>query len=783
MADFLNPKRLGQTLLPSDPSANRLGEAEYEVPETPVEEETGMSEEDLQAWISKEVNDAEQVMEAIQDDRIKAGRYYDGELFGNEEKGRSQVISRDVHDTVHALLPSLIRIFFGAEHVAEFVPRGPEDVAIAEQMTDYCDYVLKQENEGFLLLHSVFKDALIKSMGVSMWWWDDSSETFEDVYTGLDMEAAMLVIQDAKLIGAKVTLGDSEDFDPITGKALIDVTVKRERHRARIRVEAVPPEEFIVNQTAKCIDSARLVGRRWYRSVSDLVSKGYDPEDVEEAAGGDWASLSQQEAQERFPATAPYPDDPMDTANRPVLYVEAYCLVDYNGDGIAELRQICCIGEGLKVVRNEPADEKPFALFCSDPVPHTIFGNSVADQTMDIQLIKSSILRRMLDSLSQAVTPRTSVVQGQVNIEDVLNNENGAIIRQLAPGMVQPFNVPYVGKEAHPMLEYWDRVKEARTGISKASAGLDADALQSSTRAAVAATVNAAHQHIELTARVFAEVGMKRMMKGILGLACRHQDRERVVRLRGKWTKVSPASWNADADVTVNVAVGSATEEERARALQEIAKRQEGILQQYGPGNPLVTVAQYRYTLSKIIESAGFRDPSQFLNEIPPNWQPPPPQNKETPEQITAKMLAEVQVKQIQADIEMKAAELQLKREEMLLKNDRERDKNEAEVMLKTRELELKYQGEVDRNSINLMLERERMAMPPKPPEGAQAPPPEPPPQEPPPPPPPPPTDPPPMGPPMGGGGPPEPPMIPAEPQGPPPPMPPPMPPPEEIDG
>jgi len=166
----------------------------------------------------------------------------------------------------------------------------------------------------------------------------------------------------------------------------------------------------------------------------------------------------------------------------------------------------------------------------------------------------------------------------------------------------------------------------------------------------------------------------------------------------------------------VNVAVGSATEEERQKALQQIAMRQEQVLQQYGPQNPLVTVAQYRHTLSKIIEGAGFRDPAQFLQEVPPNWQPPPPQQKETPEQITAKMLAEVQVQQIRADIEMKAAELQLKREEMLLENDRERDKNEADILLRTRELELKYQAEVDVAAIKAMLERERMALPPQPP-------------------------------------------------------------------
>lgn len=761
----LDPTRLEVEVPPGYSYPNRFGEGPAE---DAGPEETGMSEDDLEAWIRTEIQEAEQVIEFIQEDRIKAGRYYDGEPFGDEEVGRSQVVSRDVHDTVHALLPSLIRIFFGAERVAEFIARGPEDVEIALQMTDYVDYVYKVDNPGLLILHSLFKDALIKSLGIAMWWWDDSKEMIEDKYVGLDMEAALKCIEDAKSVGAKVTLGDSESFDKVTGKALIDITVKRLRHQPRIRVEAVPPEEFLINQTARCVDTARIVARRCYKSVSDLVSMGYDQEECEAEAGSDWFTESAMEAQERFPNKNPFPDDASDEANRPVLYVEAYAKVDYDGDGIAELRQICTIGTGYKVKKNTPVDERPFALFCVDPVPHTVFGNSVADQTMDIQRVKSSILRKVNDSLANAITPRTAIVEGQANIEDCMNNEAGAIMRQRAPGMIQPFNLPFVGGEAFPLLDYYDRVKEARTGISKASAGLDADALQSTTRAAVAATVNAAHQHIELSARILAETGFKRMMQGILRLACRHQDKARVIRLRGKWTQISPASWSANADVMINVAVGSATEEERAKALQAIAAKQEVILQQYGPQNPLVSLAQYRYTLGKILESSGFRDPGQFLQEVPPNWQPPPKQPQETPEQQTAKMLAQVQVKSIEADIQKKAAELDLKREEMYLENDRERDKNEAEIWLKARELELKYQAELNRDELNMILERERMTMPPQAPaprgpapqpQGAPPPPPppEPPPQAPPPP--------------MGGGMPPEPPVIPTEPQGPPPPM------------
>ena len=256
------------------------------------------------------------------------------------------------------------------------------------------------------------------------------------------------------------------------------------------------------------------------------------------------------------------------------------------------------------------------------------------------------------------------------------------------------------------MLTYMGEIRENRTGISKAAAGLDADALQSTTRSAVAATVNAAHQHIELIARIFAETGVKRMLKGVLGLLCRHQDSERVMRLRGKWVPISPATWNADADLVINLGQGQTSIDDRLMKLEKIAMRQEAILQNYGPQNPLVTIKQYRYTLSKMLELSGFRDPSRFFSDVPADWKPPEQEPQQTPEML----LAQVQAKQIEADIEMKKADLALKREQMLLADDRERDKAEADIILRVRDMELKYQTTIDTAQIQASMQRDRRA-------------------------------------------------------------------------
>jgi hypothetical protein len=398
-------------------------------------------------------------------------------------------------------------------------------------------------------------------------------------------------------------------------------------------------------------------------------------------------------------------------AQRRVLYTESYIRLDQDGDGVAELRKICTMGPSYKIVANDPADDVPFAYFCPDPEPHTLFGMSTADVTMDIQRIKSVILRNMLDSLAQSIHPRTGVVEGQVNLDDVLNNENGAIIRMRAPGMVQPFTTPFVGGQAFPMMEYMDQVKEARTGMSKASMGLNADALQSTTKLAVQATVQAAQQHIELIARVFSEIGMKRLFKGLLRLITRHQDKPRVIRLRNQWVQIDPRGWDASMDVSVNVGLGTGSIDEKMQFLQAIAGKQEQLLQSLGPNNPIVTVGQYANTLTKLVEMAGYKDSSQFFNQLPTDFSPPPAQPQPDPTQA----LAQVQIQSIQADIQKKAAELALEREKMIRADDRERDRIAQDGVLKRQEMELKYQinlaatqAEID---AKVAMDRERMQM------------------------------------------------------------------------
>ena len=693
------------------------------------------SEEELQSIVGSALDDAVDFIDnTISPLRATSIDYYQGKPFGNEEDGRSQVISLDVHDTIADILPSLMRIFFSSENVVDFVPFGKEDIKLAEQATDYINrIVLQQDNDGFPIFYNAFKDALLCKNGILKYYWDTTYHAEYYEYSQLsDTELTVLVADDEVEITEVVSYPDpafpqpeavvetEEQMEEVVPELmqqsmmtpqLHDVKVTRKKEHGCVRVESVPPEEFLIDRDATSMEDAYCIAHRRYLTVSDLVEMGYDYDEVQKFAS---PYETQLDDNAEYQARNTYQNEGInpveDDANLKVQYVEAYMKIDMTGDGIAELRRLCCVGDNYEIKKNLKCEQIPFVSFCPDPEPHTFFGLSIADITEDIQKVKSMVMRSMLDSLALSVHPRVAVVEGQANIEDVMNTEVGGIIRQRNAGAVQPFNMPFVGKDCFPMLSYLDEVKENRTGISKASMGLDPDALQSATASAVQATVQGGQQHIELIARIFAETGMKPLFKGIYELLARHQDKERTVRLRNEWIPIDPRVWQTGMDCVVNVGLGNGTAQERMQYLGQIAQKQEQILQTLGASNPLVEMTQYRNTMAKMVELAGFKDASMFFKEVP-EMTPEQRQAMQQKKPDVSEQLIQVQIKEIEANMQKANARLQLDNEEMKRKDDLDRDKLDAEIMLKAAEIEAKYGTQVETTVIRALVERDREQM------------------------------------------------------------------------
>ena len=681
------------------------------IDEAETEAGVGMSEADLQAVVSSYISDA---IQYIDDDispiRAESTRYYLGDPFGNEVDGRSQVVSRDVRDSVQAVLPSMMRVFFGSEKVVEFVPRTADDMAMSEQATDYLNYVVRQDNDAIAIFYSVFKDALMNKGGFVKWWWDDSIEVHTHTFEGLDEGALGLILQEegveaVSVEGRPATGISPEQIQQMEAQGqptpqIYDVEIKRSRKRNQVKIETMPPEEFFVDAAATTLDDAMVVGHRTMSTVSDLVALGYDRDMLDDHLSDEFAFVDSDEYTARYSNTE-MPGPVSAYERRRVLYVEAWCYIDYDGDGIAELRRVCTVGNNYEVVNNEPADSIPFAMFACDPEPHVFFGSDIADLTKDIQRVKSAVLRGMLDSLSFALYPRTGVVEGMVNIDDVLNPEVGSIIRMRQPNMVQQLDVPFLGKDAFPMIAYLDAMKEARTGQTAASQGLDPDVLQSTTKAAVTATIKGAEQHLEMMARLFAD-SFKRMFKGILKLIITHQDRERIIRLRDEWVPIDPRVWDSTMDVSVSVGLGVGTTDERLGVLGQVVLQQKEVLEKLGPSNPLVGLGQFRNTLAKMLEISGYPDSNQFFKPLPLDYEPPPPQ--EPPKPSPEEMLLQAQMADIQSRAQIEQQKLQLAAMKQQQLDERESARIAGDLAIREFQAESKFEDDVDLELIKASL-------------------------------------------------------------------------------
>ena len=676
-----------------------------------VSEET-IGEDEIQSIVSESIEDAVDFIDnTISPGRAEAAEYYNGEPFGNEQEGRSTAMTMDVRDTVQAMLPSLVRIFCASDHVVEYAPQGPEDLEMASQATDYANYILNQDQDQSYIeiLYAVFKDALVKGSGFLKYYWDEAEEVQSYKLSGLDEQALAALNSDPNVDVTSLETASNDTIDSPDGQQvqLFTVSVTHRRANGKVKVAAVPPEEIIVSRHARSFADADLIAHRRYATVSELVEMGYEYDDIIDYATDDEDfDLFNVEARER--QFSQQTRDYSDPTRRRVLYVEAYMRIDMDGDGIGELRKICCAGPTYEVQRNEPCDDIPFAMFCPDPEPHSFFGMSIADLTMDIQRIKSAVLRASLDSLAMSTHPRVGVVEGQASLEDVMNVEAGGIIRMRQPGAVVPFTLPYVGGDAFGMMQYLDEIRENRTGISKAADGLAPEALQSSTLMAVNQTIQAAQQSTEMIARLFAENGMSRLFKGILKLVVTHQERTRMIRLRNNFVPMSPDAWNASMDVVANVSLGKGGDTERLTMLQQIAQKQEQLLQQLGPDNPIVNAQNYYATMTQMLELAGFKDINRFFTD-PSQYQPQQQEQQEQPDPNAA--LIQVQMQSIQADIQKKQAELQLEREKMMREDDRRRDKDEADIALKAAEITARFGAQVDTAAIKAGSERDREAI------------------------------------------------------------------------
>ena len=677
-----------------------------------------LDEDEVQAVFSTAVEDAIDFIESdVSEGRIKAQRYFDGDTDIGYEDGRSKVVATKVRDIVRSIKPSLMRIFLSSSKFVEFIPRGAEDVQFADQATTYIHWKFNEVG-GYRILSDAFHDALIKKMGIVKAYYEEKTTTKIYTYSGLnDLQFEALiadpdveVLEHTATTEASATVAPEIAFGqpPVTSH---DVKISKVNYGGDIVVDSIPPEEFFFDRNARTIDDCYVCGQRTDMRVGDLVAMGFEFDDVfnlNSSTDNDTIVESEEEARRGYSLNVNEDENAIDPSMKKVMVTEAYMRIDVDGTGIPTLHRAILGGNAYKVLSIEPCDEIPYAIFEIDPEPHTMLGRSIPDLTMDDQDTATSILRGVLDNVAMVNNPRIGIVKGKVDVDDVLNNEIGAVIRQDAPGMMEVYAVPFTAGQTLSALQYMDGLVEQKTGVTRASMGLDPDAMQSTSKVAVSATIQAAAGQIETMARNLAEGGMRRLFGLLLRLTVKHADGDQMMRLNSSFQPVDPRVWDTSMDVSVNVGLGTGREEEKAAAYREILAMQTQIFQQYGPDNGVVSLTGIRHTLEDMLASSGIRNAERYFNPMSPEIEQQmmmqaqqaaaqqqqmtdPNQAYMMVEQAKAQARMQTDAQRAQLDMQKAIADHERKMLEMSAKMDLERDKMAQQLALDNAELLAKY--------------------------------------------------------------------------------------------
>ena len=631
-----------------------------------------ITEEELLSRIQGEITDALGYSDVISEQRAKSMDYYYGLPFGNEVDGRSQYVDSSVMDTIEWIKPSLMRVFASGEEMVKFNPIGPEDVHAAEQATDYVNYIFTRDNNGWEILYTWFTDALLQKNGIVKCWWDETEEWNREEYNNLEEMEFSVLLEDDDVEVLEHTAYEEN------GRAYHDVVISRRSGKGRVRIENVTPDEFLIARESKSIEDSNFVCQRVLKTVSELREMGYDFDVDELGSGDDMVEYSAERlSRYAYDNSARYEgfgDSDPEEALRTFWLHESFVRTDYDGDGIAELRKVCSVGD--KILANEPIDRIPFVSITPVKIPHKFFGLSIADLVLDIQLIKSTLMRNLMDNMYSQNFGRYAVLEGQANLDDLLTQRPGGVVRVKSPNAIMPLATPQLEQSSFEMLGYLDNLRESRSGVNKYSQGLNDNALTSHTTAtAVNATMTAAQSRIELIARSFAETGVKELMKNIYELVLKNQDKERVVRLRNKWVPVRPDMWKEEYDCSVAVGIGNGNRDQQLAHLTTMLSFAADAMR----GGLNIVNEKNMYNMgAALVKNMGFQNVDDFLTN--PEMVPPQPNPKEQMEQ------AELQLKH--KELEIKAADIQIKQQKM----QQEAAKDSVDAQLKVAELNLEAQ-------------------------------------------------------------------------------------------
>jgi len=706
-----------------------------------------MTEESIKALVGKHIANATGFYSGnLSKSRETALDYYLGNPMGNEVDGRSKVISSDVSDAIEPLMANLMRIFTQSNKLFHCEPVGTEDVGIAEQSTDYMNHIFFKKNNGWVILHNFLKDALLEKNGFLKVFHEVSDKITRETYENLSEDEYIMLIDDEEVeviehstfadtaptgdyeqepvapmgmeegvhempdgtmmpdaemeaqapdmdMMAMLNIMGEEEMMPPPLPMLHDVVIHRIIKKGKTVIEGIPPEQMYVEGNATDIDTSRFIAQKKMITRSELLELGFD-KDIVAVLPAERSDDMNTEFQTRHQGISSVTQkDHLDESTQEVEIYECYVKCDYSGTGKAELRKVVVAGNnGTTLLSDEPYDSMPFVTATPIIMPHRLYGRSIAELVEDVQSVKTYVMRALNDNIYGIQNNRLAIDDSRVNVSDILQNRPNMIVRTKGNPMesIQSMPVQSIGETAYPLLRYYDELKEARTGVSKLTQGLNADALNSKTSTGLNQTMSQAQGRIEFIARTFANTGINDLGKKIFECIVKYQDKEDIVRIRNKFIPYKPYEWKDRCDVSITSGLGTGNQDQQMIFLNNILERQvQALTTQGNPSAPLVNLKKIYNTLEMMVESAGLKNVDLFF--LNPEENPVPEQEPAEPSEFEKVSMAQIEGenKRKLAELELKSQELQLKAEKQLL-----------DFETKIQELELNYNKNIDQEQI-----------------------------------------------------------------------------------
>lgn len=611
----------------------------------------------------------------VAEERRQAIRMYYGRPLGNEIRDRSQVIMMDVLEVIEWTMPSLMRMFTGGMNVVRYRPNKPDDQKNADLASRYINHIFMGRMNGFKILYDWFKAALMEKNGFVKVYFKEERRPEVSSYTGLTEDELTMLLEDEE--AEPLAVDSYEIEDPTIGKVTVyDMTMREWKTIRGVQVDGIPPEEFISSRRMITLDDeSPFTAQRKKVTVSQLVAQGIPFEDIANLPIDDSPEWSQGRT-ERLSEDETYPvstADRTDAASRELWVSDCYMRIDEDGDGYSELRRILIVGEqSVHILIDEEVNQNPFCSITPVPMPYKFYGMSLADLVMDLQQIRSAIMRQIMDHIYLSTNPRLAILEGQVELDDLLTVRPGGLVRQRSLGAIEPIVLPPLPREAFEALTYLEEVRANRTGIMAHGRELDASAINS-TATGLAQLMAEKQQKIELIARIFANTGMKDLFRKMLREVVENSTKEEQLEINGEWMTFNPRDWDTDMALDIEVGLGAGQAIERLANLQKIEETQDRIVS--GGGLGLMVTPENIYNLAvRKAEASGFKNPDLFFQN-PENVESPPEKPDIEEQKLKFEALkVEAEMKQKAMDLELEAkrdAELVRHRAEELAMKER----------------------------------------------------------------------------------------------------------------